>query len=83
MTKGSNFFNPQDGINKTQHIGVARASISYPSIFRQMAETLATDDSISSFSVIDIIRDQNAIFFKVEVTTRLGEFLQQNIEITG
>lgn len=69
---------PDRGLNFK---GGTLAGISYPTIFRQLAENFATDDSFKSFSIIDVVRDRDAILLKFEVETRTGEVFENLIPL--
>jgi hypothetical protein len=82
LTRGENYFYPSVGVSKS-NIGVDRANFSFPSLFREMSESISTDDSIQGFEIIDIRYDQDAIFYDVKVTTILDKFLSNKIKITS
>lgn len=82
LTRGENYFYPSVGVSKS-NIGVDRANFSFPSLFREMSESISTDDSIKGFEIIDIRYDQDAIFYDVKVTTILDKFLSNKIKITS
>jgi hypothetical protein len=81
LTKGQNFFSPFDGITKPEASGIDRASISFPSIFRQLANTLATDDSLKDFSITNIRNEPDAVFYDMVVKTRLGDSINASAKI--
>ena len=82
LTRGENYFYPSIGVSKS-NIGVDRANFSFPSLFREMSESISTDDSIKGFEITDIRYDQDAIFYDVKVTTILDKFLSNKIKITS
>lgn len=82
LTRGENYFYPSVGVSKS-NIGVDRANFSFPSLFREMSESISTDDSIKGFEITDIRYDQDAIFYDVKVTTILDKFLSNKIKITS
>lgn len=64
-----------EGITASLVIGGNRKSISYPILFRQLFNTFQKDDTLKSMRVVDLKLDQDALSIKIEVETRLGEFL--------
>lgn len=69
------------GINAK--IGGNIAGITYPIIFRAMASSFATDDSLQSFSITDISRQQDAVFINYTVRTKTGDFFSNKAQLSG
>lgn len=80
LKRNDNPFYPEQGINKNLVVGSNINLVAYPVIFRQMADTFSFDDSIKSFAVKDIRREQDAIFIEFEVESRIGD--NENIKIS-
>lgn len=74
---------PDRGLDVRNVLGGSLAGISYPTIFRQLAENFSTDDSFKSFSITDIARDRDAIILKFQVETRTGEVFENLIPLNG
>lgn len=68
------------GLNNKLIVGSNLNNITYPTIFRDLTEVLRTDDSIKSFSIIDIRRQTEAVSIDVQVESRLNEV--QEVTIT-
>jgi len=66
-------FYPINGVDANSVVGSNISTINYPSIFRQMSSTFATDDTIINFSITDIKRIQDAIYATFEVQNRIGD----------
>jgi hypothetical protein len=81
LTKGKNYFYPTIGISKT-NMGIDRANFSFPSLFRELSEAIASDDSIKGFEITNIRHDQDAIFYDVKITTALDKYLNNEIKLT-
>lgn len=64
---------PDEGINEKIAIGSNIASLAFPILLRQLSELFRTDDTIKSFVVNDIKRQQDAIYLSFNVESRLGE----------
>ena len=62
-------------------VGTSFAGFSYPIIFRQMANSFATDDTFKSFAIKDIKRQQDGIFVEFTVETRAGEAFDDLIRL--
>lgn len=70
---GDNPYIANDGIVTGQIIGSNLALLSLPTIFRQLAATFSTDDTIKSFSIVEVKREADAIFIIFAVTSVLGD----------
>lgn len=71
---------PDRGINR-QLIGSNIASITYPSIFRQLSGNFATDDSFRSISIEGIRREQDGVFIEVQIETRAGSIFNDSVQL--
>jgi hypothetical protein len=67
---------PNQGINPKIVVGSNLSALAYPIVFRDLTANFATDDSIKSFSLLDIKREQDAVYFKFQVESRLGDLKQ-------
>lgn len=72
---------PERGISTKSIIGQSSAGISYPIIFRDLATNFATDDSFKSFQIIDIRRQNDAIYLDFSVETKGGDIISNSIAI--
>jgi len=72
---------PARGINAK--IGGNIAGITYPIIFRSLAASFATDDSLQEFSITDISKIQDAIFINYTVKTKTGDFFSSKAQLSG
>ena len=79
LRKGDNTEFTSQGINQKAIIGSNLSLLSYPSIFRQMADVFSTDDTIKSFSIINIKKDDDAIFLTFEVTSKRNDVEQISV----
>lgn len=70
---------PDRGVNAK--VGGNIAGISYPIIFRDMAQVFATDDCFKSFAVTDVSRNQDAVFINYQVQTKAGSFASKNVQV--
>lgn len=64
---------PDQGINPKLVVGSNVNSITYPILFRQLSALFKADDTIKSFTIIEINRIQDAVFIKFQVESRLGD----------
>lgn len=71
-------FNDQ-GINPSLVVGSNINSISYPVLFRQLSALFKADDTIKSFTINNINRDQDAVYLDFNVQSRLNDV--QNISL--
>lgn len=69
---------PKDGISN-ELVGSNVNVFNYPSIFRNLMNLFQKDDRFSELSMIDIFREDDSIFIKVQAKTKIGVTLQQNI----
>lgn len=71
---------PGDGIQANIITGANINSIPYPVLIRQMTDTFAKDDTLESFRVNRINTDQDNLSIDIQVETRLGDFINANIQ---
>lgn len=69
------------GLKLKGALGGNIAAISFPSIFRSMANNFATDDSFKSLSVIDVTRKKDAVYIEFQVETKAGELITRSTQI--
>jgi len=72
---------PTDGISVGSGVGTNRASMAFPIMMRQLSATFRRDDTLQSLSIKDIKLDQDALFMSFEVTTRLGDLIQNDTQL--
>jgi len=80
LKKGDDPAFVERGINK-ELVGSNIAGISYPIIFRDMANVFASDDSFQSFSIIDIKRQGDAALIEYQVQTKAGDYFNKNVQL--
>jgi hypothetical protein len=71
---------PEDGIN-SELIGSNANTISYPSIFRNLVNMFQKDDRFSSVDLIDLYRQDDAIYLKIQAKTKIGDILLNEIPL--
>lgn len=81
LRKGDNPFFREQGFNDKAVIGSNTAIAQYPTIFRELSQVFATDDSYSGISLIDVQREGDAIRFDFEIQTKTGETITQGVLI--
>ena len=81
LKKGDNPQHPEDGIDTSLVVGSTLGAVSFPSLFRQLYNTFATDDSLKSFILKDVSIQGDAVALDYEVTTRVGEIQQGTLII--
>lgn len=79
LRKGDNPEFPDQGISPNLIVGSNVNSLSYPSLFRQLTTLFGADDTIKSFSLVNISRSQDGVFIDFECESRLGDL--QNISL--
>lgn len=72
---------PNEGINSRLAVGSNLGSLTYPNLFRQLYNTFSKDDTLKSFAITDVIREQDALFLDFEVQTRSGELVPGTIKL--
>lgn len=80
LQQGDNPVFPDLGIDR-RIVGSSTAAIAYPAIFRQLAQSFATDDSFKAFTVLDVTRNQDSALLSFSVETRAGETLNRTVPI--
>jgi hypothetical protein len=81
LRRGDNPIFPDQGLNKSLILGRTIASISYPTIFRQIAQSFSTDDSFRSIAILDATTDQDAVVIDIKIETKAGDFLRRNAQL--
>jgi hypothetical protein len=71
---------PNDGINKGL-LGGNRNAIQYPVLFRQLANIFSKDDTFKNFQITGISRSQDKLSLDAKAVTRIGEVLEEKLEI--
>lgn len=79
LKRGDNPFHENDGVDPKVLLGNSLAGISYPTVFRQLANTFAKDDSFASIAIIDISKQSDGVYFEVEIETTGGDLLTKGI----
>jgi len=72
---------PTDGISQANAVGVSQNAILFPLLFRQLYNTFQKDDTLSTFSITNIRKDEDYVAVEYEVQTRLGELIQNSISL--
>lgn len=80
LQKGDNPEFPDDGFDKNI-LGGNLASLQYPIFFRQLASTFKKDDTINSFTLNNIKRDQDSFFFEFEIESKAHNLLEKSIPL--
>lgn len=81
LRKGDNPFIPGIGLDQNLVAGSTYSAIAYSSIYRQLAETFGTDDSLKSFQLRKVGTIQDALNIEYSVETRFGEVLNQTSNV--
>ena len=71
---------PNDGFDKGL-LGSNVNSIQYPVIIRQLSDVFAKDDLFKTISISDIHREQDMIFAKISVRTRVGDVFGEDLKL--
>lgn len=82
LERGDNPAFPNDGLDVRRLIGTSLVGIAYPTIFRQLSNSFAKDDTFRSFSVTNISQQQDAIFINFSIETRAGDVLNRTRTIS-
>lgn len=80
LKQGDNPVIPDLGIDP-RFIGSNVAAFSYPTLFRQVAQSFASDDCFEAFAIIDVDRDQDSIQLRFQVKPKAGKFIDQVVSI--
>lgn len=78
LKRGDNPEFPDNGIDTSIAVGTTYGALSLPSLFRQIYENFASDDSFKSFAVTDAILQGDTIQISFQVKTRTDE-IQEGI----
>ena len=81
LRKGDNPEFPTSGINPKLIVGSNISSLNYPILFRQLTQVFKTDDTIKSFSIVNINRIQDAVFINFSVESQLGSVENISLEV--
>jgi hypothetical protein len=81
LRKGDDPSFPDRGINPKILVGSNIAAISYPTIFRDLAASFATDDSFKSFGITKIKREQDSLEIEFRVSTRAGDTFNRSSQV--
>lgn len=73
---------PQQGYNEKLVVGSNVNFLNFPALIRQLTETFRTDDTITSITVLDFKRDQDAVFIEYQVEGRLGDIQKLSSTLT-
>ena len=74
LKKGQNPTFPDQGIDPKLASGRSQITVAYPILFRQLVDTVSTDDTFKSISLKDIRTESDAVYIDVELRTRAGDF---------
>lgn len=67
---------PDQGLSQAFIVGSNINLLTFPTIIRQMTNTFNTDDTVKSFSIVSIDREQDAVFITFDIENRLGDIDQ-------
>lgn len=81
LRKGDNPEFPDQGIEPKLIVGSNVSALNYPILFRQLTQIFRTDDTVKSFSINSINRDQDAVFIEFQVESQLGTV--ENISLSA
>ena len=81
LKQGDNPEFPNQGVNSKLIVGSNINNITYPIIFRQLSALMRADDTIKSFTIIDINRLQDSVNLQFTIESRLGD--AQQISLTA
>lgn len=71
----------QYGLNGSLTIGSNLNSLNYPSVFRSLSQLMKTDDTIKTFTLINIDQQQDSVKFNFTVESRLGDLNHFSISV--
>lgn len=83
LEKGDNPYLPNDGIDTRSVLGTNVNIVNFPSIFRQMSQVFATDDTVKEISVVDIKRKSDALYVDFSVKSRIGDTQAFSIQLSN
>lgn len=72
---------PSNGIQKALVVGTNQNSAAFPVLLRQLYDTFGNDDTLHSFSITNIDRNQDGVFITFEVESVTGEVITENLII--
>jgi len=72
---------PNDGLQRSLVVGTNVGSLSYPSIFRQIFQSFAKDDTFSKMTIDNIEQKEGSVWFTVGVQDRLNDFHKDKIVV--
>lgn len=81
LEKGDNPQYLNLGISRDLYVGNALASLSLSTLIRELTEIFGTDDTISSFRVLNINRDRDALIINLEIETKFNEVYNKEITL--
>lgn len=81
MKVGDNPEFPNDGMQVGLFVGNNIGSLLFPVLFRQQSDLFRKDDTIFSFSVVNIKYFQGAIYIDYEIQTRFGEIYKETKQV--
>lgn len=81
LKKNDNPEFPDEGISVNMIAGSNINTIAFPILFRQLTSSFKEDDTIKSFSITEIKREQDAVFIVFNVESRLGNIQQTSLKI--
>jgi len=74
--------NPEfEDMGRTPIVGGNKNTIAYTTTIRELSSTFSSDDTLSSFSVVNVKDNGSDVSFNFEVTTRAQEILNQEITL--
>jgi hypothetical protein len=71
---------PEDGLSNFI-IGSNSTIIGYQYIFRNLLEMVQKDDRFKSITLIDLVKNEDKIFLKVQFTTKINDFIPKEIAL--
>lgn len=71
---------PEDGLT-SDAIGTNVNVINYPSIFRNLLNLFQKDDRFSVITLLDLYRDEDNVYMKVQAKTKIGDILLNEIPL--
>lgn len=72
---------PERGVNQKAVVGNNVIGVSYPTIFRELAGSFATDDSFRSLSIVDVRKDVDAVLLDFKIETKAGDYFNKTIQL--
>lgn len=78
--KGSIIEFPEDGF-ENELLGSNTNIFNYPSLFRNLLNMIQKDDRFQSLELIDLYKEEDSVYLKVQLKTKLGTIFQQSLVI--